>query len=323
MAVNKVVYGDISIIDISDSTVAAETLGEGKIAYGADGEKIIGTMQSGIDTSDATATADNIEFGKTAYASGEKIKGTLEHTSTGRAATDVGIYTTGKGVKCLMLKSTEIDKRIIGGDEYFFMYSDFENIGDATAEDVANGKTFTSSAGVKIVGTAVSSGSSISLQTKTVIPSKSSQAVTPDSGYDGLSKVTVNAIPSNYIVPEGTKTITENGTMDVTNYASVNVNVPTSGGSSNNNCEAYLIDVTNPVANFKTTSGTIKAYGYGKGTTSGYTTPQYAFQGDKYLSIASWGSGTTTNLSLTVDSSGKLSGLPSMTSGTLLVTRGI
>lgn len=49
---------------------------------------------------------------------------------------------------------------------------------------------------------------------------------TPYILHNGLSQVTVNPIPSQYIVPSGTKTITENGTgIDVASYASVDVNV--------------------------------------------------------------------------------------------------
>lgn len=66
----------------------------------------------------------------------------------------------------------------------------------------------------------------IELQEKTVTPSKALQEVTADSAYDGLSKVKVNPIPAEYVVPTGTKTITANGTHDVAGYASASVNVP-------------------------------------------------------------------------------------------------
>lgn len=44
--------------------------------------------------------------------------------------------------------------------------------------------------------------------------------------------VSAPPIPDEYIIPSGTKSITENGTHDVTEYASVEVDVATSGGGS-------------------------------------------------------------------------------------------
>jgi len=76
---------------------------------------------------------------------------------------------------------------------------------------------------------AISTGGTYNLQSKTITPSTSTQTILPDINYDALSSVTVESIPSAYIIPTGTKTITANGTgIDVAQYAMVNVAVPSS-----------------------------------------------------------------------------------------------
>ncbi len=65
MAVNKVVYGGNTVIDISDSTVTPETLGEGATAYSAAGELIEGQAAIG------GVTSFNGRTGEVAPASGD------------------------------------------------------------------------------------------------------------------------------------------------------------------------------------------------------------------------------------------------------------
>lgn len=68
---------------------------------------------------------------------------------------------------------------------------------------------------------------------KNATPSSSQVVVTPDAGYDALAKVTVAAIPPEYIIPTGTKNITANGNaQDVKAYEKVNVSVPNSYSAS-------------------------------------------------------------------------------------------
>ena len=63
------------------------------------------------------------------------------------------------------------------------------------------------------------------LQEKEVIPIKEVQEIVADKTYDGLSKVTVQSIPNEYIVPSGEIEFTQNGTYDVTDKASAKVNI--------------------------------------------------------------------------------------------------
>lgn len=206
-----------------------------------------------------------------------------------------------------------------------------------------------------------SGGNTPNLQTKTVTPSESTQTVSPDSGYDGLSKVTVNAISSTYIgsdvtkksaatyIPKttnqsiasgqylsGTQTIKGDANLVAGNIKSgVSIFGVTgtyagggsSGGSGNNNVEAYAITDTNPSVSFRRTDGAIKIWGYGTMTSSGgwgqQTTSLIAFADDKYYKSAMYGGPSSTGLSLSI-SNGKLSGLPSgLTAINAVVTRGI
>ena len=222
--------------------------------------------------------------------------------------------------------------------------------------------------GVSIFGvsgtyTGSSSGGSgsVSLQSKTVSPSESTQTVKPDSGYGGLSQVTVNAISTTYVGSGVTKKAaatytpsTSNQTIAASQYlngaqtikgdanlvagnikrgvsifgVTGNYAGSSSGSSSgSNNVEAYHVTSTSPSVSFKTSSGTIKIWGYGTMTSSsgwgGSSTSLVAFEGDKYHKSAMYGSPSSTNLSLSI-SNGKLSGLPSgLTAISAIVTRGI
>ena len=64
------------------------------------------------------------------------------------------------------------------------------------------------------------------MQEKTVIPTTDKQIVTPDKNYDGLSKVTVDKIPDEYIIPTGNIEIIENGIYNVREKETANVNIP-------------------------------------------------------------------------------------------------
>lgn len=178
----------------------------------------IQTGSGGIDTSDATAAATDIANGKTAYVNGEKVTGTLRSASrvayapSGSSSGDavVSLITTtptvGSAYKKILIKAPSLTapstKSIVDpSNTEIFVEAAVADFGNATAADVADGKTFTSAAGLKVTGTHTCPSGGAELQSKIVTPGKIAQIIKPDSGYDGLSQVTVNGdtdlVPGN------------------------------------------------------------------------------------------------------------------------------
>lgn len=175
MAVNKVIYGGNTLIDITDTTAVAADVASGKYFYGNDGVKTQGTSTKDSDTTDATASAAEILATKTAYVNKNKITGTMTNNGgvTGTISTKAGQYTIPQGFHDgsgkVSISSTEQAKII--------------------ASNIKNGITI-----LGVEGTY--SGEAISVQSnKNATPSASSQVITPDTGYDYLAQVTIAAIP--------------------------------------------------------------------------------------------------------------------------------
>ena len=273
---------------------------------------------SGIDTSDATATASDIAEGVTAYVNGEKITGTIKKASTVYNLGLPEVQAEKVNDTRIRLEMTTLSGPVIVGRGVTVRVGinsdEISNVlGDATPEDVASGKTFSAGGGFTMVGTATAS--TPSLQEKSVTPSAAEQTVTPDSGYDGLSRVTVNGDvnPVAENIKSGVSIFGVAGSFEGSGE---------SGGSSDNNCEAYHITSTSATLNFKAT-GTVKVWGYGA-KKSTYTTTLYAFVGDGYYAGSFYGTPSKTSATFSIASDGTLSGLPSdLTAVDLLVTIGV
>ncbi len=81
MAINKVIYGGETLIDLTGDTVTADKILSGFTAHDKAGEPITGTCEFDVNSQDATAAVAEILQGKTAYVRGQKLTGTMKNTT--------------------------------------------------------------------------------------------------------------------------------------------------------------------------------------------------------------------------------------------------
>lgn len=174
MAKNKIIYGGQVLIDLTGDTVTASDVLDGVTFHLPSGEIGTGTCTYDSDTSEDTAKVAEILSGKTAHARGSSLTGTMPNNGgvAGTILTKAGTYTVPLGYHdgsgSVQIASTEqakiISSNIKGGITILGVEGDYY-------------------------------GEEVSAHSKTVTPSSSQQTVLPDSDYDYLSQVVVNAIP--------------------------------------------------------------------------------------------------------------------------------
>lgn len=175
MAYNKVIYGGTTLIDLTSDTVTEDDILAGKKAHDKSGAQITGTCTYDSDTTDATAAAGDILTGVTAYVNKNKISGSMVNNGAilGSIMTIGGEYTVPNGYHDgsgkVRIDPTEQAKLI--------------------AENIREGITVLGVEGT-MTGT-----EDVVAESKTVTPLTTAQTYTPDTGYNYISQVTVNAIP--------------------------------------------------------------------------------------------------------------------------------
>lgn len=175
MAVNKVIYGGNTLVDLTGDTVTKDKLLVGASAHNMAGVKINGECTFDADTSDATAVSSEVLNGSTLYARGSKITGTMPNIGSQNEDID------------------NVDDQVIIQQGYH------DGSGKIKIADVEKKKIVPANIkeGVSVLGVVgtLKPSSSVTAQSKTVTPTSEKQTIIPDSTYDYLSQVVVNAIP--------------------------------------------------------------------------------------------------------------------------------
>lgn len=175
MAINKVIYGGNTLIDLTSDTVTPETLLVGKKAHDKSGAVIEGECTYDADTKDATAAESEILAGKIAYVAGSKRTGTMANN--------------GSFSKDITTKDQKVTVPIGYHDGSGKIGIDATEQAKLIASNIKNGVTILGVTGE------LEPSSEVTAQSKTVTPSTTKQTVIPDIGTDYLSQVIVNAIP--------------------------------------------------------------------------------------------------------------------------------
>lgn len=201
----------------------------------------------GTNTEDATlSSGDQMLKGVTAYAKDVKYTGTIETVSAPTptiSVSDTGLIAATvdnpKGYQSIATTkiattqlSTQVAKTVTPSNEtQTAVASGVYTTGDVVVSAVptetktitANG-TYSPTSGKYFSSVEVAiAGDAPTYQSKTVSPTEEAQTVIPDTGYDALSDVTVNAIQTE------TKSVTSNGSYSPTSgkyFSEVTVNVP-------------------------------------------------------------------------------------------------